>query len=269
MNETFNIRRLGKLFVYEVTNYLPNFVKSLIIASGVLVAVWLLSLVASMDILDNGRDGLIGSLYIVMIVLSPYIIYKDMNNRKKGYMYAMIPASTLEKLLSMLIVCGTVVPAVVYLSLTLTDVVLYAFSQLGMGTFEKLVFYHPFEFWKISFDYEGAASTVLWIDDIMTILSAVTTAMMFNSIFRKNKIFKTVLFNIIVVFGFTIIALLVSNVISPEFIERFSSWVNEYFNSFSVEQVENFLMWMMRVSCLAWIAVTLGITYYRIKKVNY
>ena len=100
MNETFDIQRLGKLFVYEVTNYLPRFFKSLMIASGVLVAVWLLSLVATVDIMDNGREELINSLYFFMLLLSPYIIYKDMNNRKKGYMYAMIPASTLEKLIS-------------------------------------------------------------------------------------------------------------------------------------------------------------------------
>ena len=92
---------------------------------------------------------------------------------------------------------------------------------------------------------------------------------MFNSIFRKNKIFKTVLFNITVIFSISIIAILVYNVISPEFIERFSSWINEYLNSFSAEQVKNFLMWMMRLFYIVLIAATLGITYYRIKKVNY
>ena len=260
MNETFDIQRLGKLFVYEVTNYLPRFFKSLMIASGVLVAVWLLSLVATVDIMDYGREELINSLYFLMLLLSPYIIYKDMNNRKKGYMYAMIPASTLEKLISMLLVCCTVVPAVVYLSLTLTDVVLYVFSQLGVGTFEKLVFFNPFS---------TMFEMMPWLDNLISVISSVTTSMMFNSIFRKNKIFKTVLFNIIVVFSLTIIVLLINNIISPEFVERVSNWFADCFDSFSVEQVENLVIWMMRLSSFAWIAATLGITYYRIKKVNY
>ena len=183
-----------------------------------------------------------------------------MNNRKKGYMYAMIPASTLEKLISMLLVCCTVVPAVVYLSLTLTDVVLYVFSQLGVGTFENIAFSHPFY---------AVSDSMSWFDNVIGVLCSVTTAMMFNSIFRKNKIFKTVLFNITVIFSISIIAILVYNVISPEFIERFSSWINEYLNSFSAEQVKNFLMWMMRLFYIVLIAATLGITYYRIKKVNY
>ena len=260
MNETFDIQRLGKLFVYEVTNYLPRFFKSLMIASGVLVAVWLLSLVATVDIMDNGREELINSLYFLMLLLSPYIIYKDMNNRKKGYMYAMIPASTLEKLISMFLVCCTVVPAVVYLSLTLTDVVLYVFSQLGVGTFEKLVFFHPFS---------TMFEMMPWFDNLISVISSVTTAMMFNSIFRKNKIFKTVLFNIIVVFSLTIIVLLINNIISPEFVERVSNWFGDFFYSFPEERLESLAMWTLRLFYIAWIATTLGITYYRIKKVNY
>ena len=31
MNEIFDIKRLGKLVKYEVTNYIPNFFKSLLI----------------------------------------------------------------------------------------------------------------------------------------------------------------------------------------------------------------------------------------------
>ena len=92
---------------------------------------------------------------------------------------------------------------------------------------------------------------------------------MFNSIFRKNKIFKTVLFNITVIFSISIIAILVYNVISPEFVERISNWFGDLFYSFSVEQIESMAIWIMRLSYLVWIAVTLGITYYRIKKVNY
>ena len=260
MNETFDIQRLGKLFVYEVTNYLPRFFKSLMIASGVLVAVWLLSLVATVDIMDYGREELINSLYFLMLLLSPYIIYKDMNNRKKGYMYAMIPASTLEKLISMLLVCGTVVPAVAYLSLTLTDVVLYVFSQLGVGTFENIAFSHPFY---------AVSDSMSWFDNVIGVISSVTTAMMFNSIFRKNKIFKTVLFNIIVVFSLTIIVLLINNIISPEFVERVSNWFADFFYSFPAERLESLAMWTLRLFYIVWIATTLGITYYRIKKVNY
>ncbi len=260
MNEIFDIQRLGKLFVYEVTNFLPRFFKSIMVASGVLVAVWLLSLVASISDMNYGRETLINFLYFFMLLLSPYIIYKEMNNRKKGYMYAMIPASTLEKLISMFLVCSTVVPAVVYLSLTLTDVVLYAFSQLGIGTFEKLVFFHPFS---------TISDIMPWYDDVISVISSITTAMMFNSIFRKNKIFNTVLFNVTVIFSLTIIVLIVNNIISPEFVERISNWFIEYFASFSEENLEKMGMWIMRFSYLVWIAVTLGITYYRIKKVNY
>ena len=38
MNETFDIKRFGKLLQYEVVNYIPNFFKSLLIFASVIAA---------------------------------------------------------------------------------------------------------------------------------------------------------------------------------------------------------------------------------------
>ena len=100
MNEIFDIKRLWKLLQYEVVNYIPNFFKSLLIFASVIAAVWIFSLTVDFDILPYSRVALVTVLFTLAIILSPFIVYKDINNRKKGYIYAMIPASTLEKLLS-------------------------------------------------------------------------------------------------------------------------------------------------------------------------
>ena len=84
MNETFDIKRLGRLIKYEVINYIPNFFKSLLIFASVIAAVWILSLTIEEPIMPGGRDELVKVLFVLAITLSPFIVYKDMNNRKKG-----------------------------------------------------------------------------------------------------------------------------------------------------------------------------------------
>ena len=116
MNDIFDFGRFGKLFVYECRNYLPRYIKGMVVFASFLVAAWLFT-IASEYPLDS-RTYFISALFFFAIFLSPYFVYKEMNNRKKGYFYAMLPASTFEKLLSMTLVSVVVVPAVVYLSLS-------------------------------------------------------------------------------------------------------------------------------------------------------
>lgn len=95
MNDIFDFGRFGKLFVYECRNYLPRYMKGLVVFSSVLFAAWMLTIAMDFPLRDG--TNVISVLYTLAIFLSPYFIYKDMNNRKRGYSYAMIPASTLEK----------------------------------------------------------------------------------------------------------------------------------------------------------------------------
>jgi hypothetical protein len=125
MNEVFDIKRLGKLVQYEVVNYMPRFFRTLLILASIIVATWLLSFTLSFEILDYDRSLLVKTLFTLAIVISPFIVYKDMNNRKKGYFYAMIPASTLEKLFSMVILCVVIVPLLTYAVLTGVDLLLW------------------------------------------------------------------------------------------------------------------------------------------------
>lgn len=258
MNEVFSATRMWKLLRYEVVNYMPRFFKVVLILASVLVAFWLFCLV-SPDIYNfcgYSRCGFIEAFFTVAVVLSPFIIYKDMNNRKKGYMYAMIPASTLEKLFSMIVVCLVAVPLVAYVALTATDLLLYLLSNLGIGKFSNIEFYNPFADYigpmQLAYNNVGV-SDMLFLDILLSILTPVVPSMMFNTIFRKNKILKTILFNITVGFFFMIAIVQVENNM-PQL------WESLY-NFFTPE--------CARVWSIVLVSVCLAITYYRIKKVNY
>ncbi|MBR4988690.1 MAG: hypothetical protein IKY85_02130 [Bacteroidaceae bacterium] len=269
MNEVFDIKRLGKLMQYEVINYIPHYFKSLLIFASVIAAVWILSLTIEEPIMPGGRDELVKVLFVLAITLSPFIVYKDMNNRKKGYIYAMIPASTLEKLLSMIVLCVVIVPLLAYAVLTATDLLLWLLSKVGIGTFLHMEFYNPFTSIKIVDDEYLLPHIYPVFDSIIYFVNLVAYTIMFNTIFRKNKVFKTILFNISMTFAFVILTAVIVNITTPEFWENLLSPFVEWLDEKTDVELFGYVMTTVRCLTVLMSMAFLYITYFRIKKVNY
>ena len=269
MNETFDIKRLGRLIKYEVINYIPNFFKSLLVFASVIAAVWVVSLTFDASIMQFGRAELVNALFVLAIALSPFIVYKDMNNRKKGYFYAMIPASTLEKLLSMVVLCVLIVPLLTYAVLTGTDLLLWLLSKVGIGSFLYMDFYNPFTVGEIVDDEYLLPYIYPVFDSILYMVNIIAYTIMFNTIFRKNKVLKTILFNISMTFAFVILTAVVVNITTPEFWENAFEGVVEWLDEKTDVELFGYLMTACRCLTIIMSMVFFSITYFRIKKVNY
>ena len=271
MNEVFDIKRLWKLMQYEAVNYIPNFFKSLLIFSSVIAATWIFSLTVDFNVLPDGRDKLVAGLFMLAIILSPFIVYKDMNNRKKGYIYAMIPASTLEKLLSMIALCVVVVPVLTYAVLTTTDLLLWLFTKIGMGSFHEMVFYNPFTETFATEVYEDGFLTysLPLFDTVIYLMYTISYTIMFNTIFRKNKVLRTILFNISLVFALVILTSVTISITSPEFWEGIGRSLQSYFKDWTAEEGIRLVLNITRLLSIAFTALFLTIAYFRIKRVNY
>ena len=269
MNEVFDIKRLGRLIKYEVTNYIPNFFKSLLICASVIVAVWVVSLTFDASIMQFGRAELVNALFVLAIALSPFIVYKDMNNRKKGYFYAMIPASTLEKLLSMVVLCVLIVPLLTYAVLTGTDLLLWLLSKVGIGSFLYMDFYNPFTVGEIVDDEYLLPYIYPVFDSILYMVNIIAYTIMFNTIFRKNKVLKTILFNISMTFAFVILTAVVVNITTPEFWEDMFEGLVEWLDEKTDVELFGYLMTACRCLTIIMSMAFFSITYFRIKKVNY
>ena len=270
MNEIFDIKRWWKLVQYEVVNYIPNFFKSLLIFASVIAAVWIFSLTVDFAVWPDGRAELVSGLFALAIMLSPFIVYKDMNNRKKGYIYAMIPASTLEKLLSMFVLCVLVVPVLAYAVLTGTDLLLWLLSQMGMGSFYKMDFYNPFvdALLNATYNYDGLSHSFPILDGMLYIIGTISYTMMFNTIFRKSKVLRTILFNIAMVFASVILTSMVVNIATPEFWERLFEPIVSYYENLTFEESVKYTLVLGRCASIIFATICLVITYFRIKKVN-
>ena len=269
MNEVFDIKRLGRLIKYEVINYIPNFFKSLLIFASVIAAVWIFSLTVDFNVCPHSRAGLVNALFVLAIVLSPFIVYKDMNDRKKGYIYAMIPASTLEKLLSMIVLCVVIVPLLAYAVLTATDLLLWLLSKAGIGPFLHMEFYNPFTAVKLMDDKYPLLHIYPVFDSIIYFVNLIAYTIMFNTIFRKNKVLKTILFNMAMSFAFVILTAVVVNVTTPEFWEDMFEGLVEWLDEKTDVELFGYMMTTMRCLTILMSTAFLSITYFRIKKVNY
>ena len=269
MNETFDIKRLGRLIKYEVINYIPNFFKSLLIFASVIAAVWIFSLTVDFDVCPHSRAWLVNALFVLAIVLSPFIVYKDMNDRKRGYIYAMIPASTLEKLLSMIVLCVVIVPLLAYAVLTATDLLLWLLSKAGIGTFLHMEFYNPFTAVKLVDDKYPLLHIYPVFDSIIYFVNLIAYTIMFNTIFRKNKVLKTILFNMAMSFAFVILTAVVVNITTPEFWEDMFEGLVEWLDEKTDVELFGYMMTTVRCLTILMSMAFLSITYFRIKKVNY
>ena len=269
MNEVFDIKRLGRLIKYEVINYIPNFFKSLLIFASVIAAVWIFSLTVDFNVCPHSRAGLVNALFVLAIALSPFIVYKDMNDRKKGYIYAMIPASTLEKLLSMIVLCVVIVPLLAYAVLTATDLLLWLLSKAGIGPFLHMEFYNPFTAVKLVDDEYLLPHIYPVFDSIIYFVNLIAYTIMFNTIFRKNKVLKTILFNMAMSFAFVILTAVVVNVTTPEFWEDMFEGLVEWLDEKTDVELFGYMMTTVRCLTILMSMAFLSITYFRIKKVNY
>ena len=266
MNERFDINRFWKLVQYEAVNYLPNFLKILLIFASVIAGKWMMSLTVGGSMVSYSREWLVASLFRLSIALSPFIIYKNMNNRKKGYIYAMIPASTLEKLLSMIVLCVVAVPVLSYAVLTCADLLLWLISKVGIGSFTEIDFYNPFigDLAQITYNGNLLIRPFAAFDNILYLVFIISYSLMLNTIFRNKKILKAVLFNMAALF--TIIVLLSFLI---EMIPGFGEDFFERLESMSDLELLKRILLIYRCACILLTASFLWITYSRIKKVNY
>lgn len=248
MNDNFEFSRLGKLLTYECRNYVPRFTKVIVIMACIVFASWIITVVYDDTIGFHVRKSLFSSLFGISCFVGPFVAYKYMNDRKKGYAYAMLPASTLEKFTSMFLVCMIVLPMISYFTLVASDALLYLVSMCGVGGFVDIGIYNP-----LVIDLDGKGFSM-----VMSYMASISLSMMFNSIFRKSKIIKTILVYMAVSFMSVILISIPVLNLNHDVIYK----IGEFIFDLGLEMVAN-------ICNILLVAVSLYVTYRRIERVNY
>lgn len=202
MNKYFNINRFGKYLTYDLNRIRGNYVISALI-TGLMPVMFFLFYELFSLVFEQGLAEIPGftkaiaffASYVVFSISAPTKIYGDITDKRAGSDWLMIPASSLEKLLSMLLMLCVALPLVFCVLFFGSDLILSVLFSNLYGD-------------SLLLDINGALSTLfdsMGEMDFITISAAgkmlpwigwcgsVLTFALGAILFKKNKVAKTIL----------------------------------------------------------------------------
>lgn len=216
-NNIFDTRRFASYFVYDLKNARSNYGLALLILGcfpAILYVLWVLFNTIWGDHWTSPAFGVrVGMFFLCMLILTlsfPSGHYGRLTDKRKGADWLMLPASRLEKFLSMILVSFVAIPLLFICFYNLTDWLLSVFDP----TYGKaLVAFriNDLLFQELSVDGEqmlwlsGNGLWIIWLNIVSNMLTFLLGALYF----RKHKISATILCTIVASIAFsTVLSLL-------------------------------------------------------------
>ena len=275
MNNTFNFNRFKNLLMKDGKMYIRNFGSTLIVLCCMTAILWIFTLLFGRPAEGAGRLAIIVGATALAMMLVPEKVYGKANLSREGVSFAMLPASSLEKFISMFLYCAIVTPVVVFFGGYLVDALL---SLFPFGGFEKPIhLYSLNELVRMANDSEGviqAGDMSLSIDELfhigairfvfyMLFVMWASIYMLGNMIFKKHKAGKTfacylgINYLISTIFG----ALFFANT------ERMERWA-ERFEDYAGDDVIRLLNYGTTMSVVIVILITAVLLYFTYRKIK-
>lgn len=273
MNNTFDWNRFCKVVGKDCRNMWPLFGTTMLILAALPFALWLLLLVTgrSNHVGPEWRIWIIAALAALAAIMTPSRLYRTMNLRNEGIYYAMLPASRLEKYLSMLLYSFVVCPLVVYVGGMALDVVLTA---LPVGPYREYLWqgYTGFPFPNMTMD--GIVSNADgfpagWFNlTMMTSYLADTAIFIFTAtLFKKHKVLFTFLWLYLIEFVLSLVAIPVGIGLAGN--ADFMEWIYDTFNNWDGELAAQAIFGGAVLFNVLLTAVMLWLAWRRLKKMPY
>ncbi len=278
MNNTFTFNRFKNLLLKDGKMYFRNFGTTLIVICCLNAIFWIFNLLFGSTTLQEVRFGLLCVWTALAMMLVPEKVYGKANLSREGVSFAMLPASSLEKFISMFIYCAIVTPIVVFFGGYLVDTLL---SLFPFGGFEKPIHLYTLnEIMRLADDNKGVLQTgemsvtftdvfpvgVMRTSLYMGIIQWAAIFMLGNMLFKKHKAGKT--FACYLGIGYVL-----STLFGLVFLtnDRLQQWL-ETFEDFPagemIRQWHNATIWGMIIGILI-TALLLFFTYRKIKTQKY
>lgn len=191
MNNTFSFDRFRSLLLKDGKMYLRNFGITLIVLCNLSTAIWVMDFLVqiafgnfdSHQIPSELRYGVIIIATLLGLLMVPSRVYGKVNQQRDGVAFAMLPASSLEKFLSMFVYCMVVSPILLFFGSYLTDTFL---SILPFGSYDEITRLNIIDTFSIN--------KPTWADSIFFILFPyfwISLYMLGNTIFKRRSAGKT------------------------------------------------------------------------------
>lgn len=281
MNNTFAFNRFKNLLVNDGKMYFRNFGITLTVFCCLPIIFWIISLIelfagssSAITVPVMARISLIYMGVVFVLMLAPSKVYGNANLSQEGVGFAMLPASSLEKFLSMFLYCAIITPILAFFGSYLVDCLL---TLLPFGGFDEPIrLFSPNEVDHFANDSEDmirlrnvriAFDELFPIGIIQTmyyggIIQWVAFFMLGNMLFKKHKAGKT--FACILGIGF-LMSFLFSAIIAANAV-RIGQWVSR--EELHVEEIVNFFHNGMIVCMVAQLIVTILLLFFTYRKIK-
>lgn len=204
MSNTFDFNRFGKVISLDVKRYVSQFGLTFLILSAMPIVLWLFSLAFGFTMPCVARVAITSITVWLSAILVPAKAFGHINLQRDGVSFAMLPASNIEKFLSIAILCILTPIAVMACSYGIDSLL----TLLPWGGFDKFVsggVMQSINYYLISIaaygdDVEETKSIISLFDHIAAneelymFVSALFTVGLFllgNSLFKTHKTAKT------------------------------------------------------------------------------
>ncbi|MBQ6689893.1 MAG: hypothetical protein IJN02_11770 [Bacteroidales bacterium] len=202
MSNIFDIKRFGRYIVSDLKQCIANFGISFLLLTFMGVIIYAGTTITGL-LLNSTWNGpgivfraiTFGVCLTILVITMPGKCYGYITDKKSGSLYLMVPASTLEKFLSMVFMMVVVFPSLFLLGYLGTDFLLCsvdktcgeAIIRVGGIISEEIKELNEASLLAIT---ETIKKPILYIDDIIGII---TLFLMGSVIFRKHKVAYTLL----------------------------------------------------------------------------
>lgn len=278
MNNKFDFGRFGQMFSLDLKRCIRNFGTSFIVMWCIPIALWIPSLAFNITMPPFARVYAIMITVFIATILAPSKIFGDINLRREGIRFALLPASTLEKYLSYALCC-TIVPVVVLLGACAVDSLL---TLLPIRGFDSYITMSSFNFTSLFGDPNSGVWKVNDVDALMMfsgienrmtlnyfvgLLFNVAFFMLFNLVFRfRNKAGLSFL----ILMGFSSITSVFTSLIFT--IIEGNSYLAAIFEHAEAETMIHYANETILISVIVNIILSIGLyiaSYYRMKSLKY
>ena len=287
-NEVLNMNRFGRYLVTDIKNAIARYGVSLLVIATVSLTGYLLVGFFTMivgggwhSLGEVGRMFFMGISFVVLTITAPAKIYGFITDKKEGSSYLMVPASSLEKTISMILVCCVILPLAffaVYLSLdqiiclidgNCGESLLAAISN-GQSILTDAFHKISLESDNVIPDYSSLATPWLYLDDIA---QGFLTFLLGALIFKSSKPAKTVGCLILISI---VLSMITTPIVMHGAIERFKDAAASNMTPEELFQSFPFLAWSMKhavlLDFLSDTIVNIGLAiaiYFRVRKIKH
>lgn len=275
MSNTFNINRFGKYLKYDLVSCWKENRTFLLTLALIPVIIYITTVFFGM--VTNGLSGFIhmaarpalaarisafSTVAVIFVIFFPARSYGFITEKAKGSAWVELPASQLEKFLSMMLICLIIMPLAFFCTYLLSDaVVCLADSKCGSPIISSWMGWG--EMIKTESDVILGGSG-LWII-VATVLSFMSIFLLGALLFKKKKVLGTILALFILSIVFSLIGSLFIKSVGHEAISKF-------FSDWAYNHADNLEFWINFWGNVGTAIVVIGCgiwSWFRIKKVQH